>query len=325
MCGEARSNRQARATRCGSGTSPRDIANSPAMLFATRAGWSVPIESRTARRSSACPSSDAACHDREDRTAPSLAGSKSTSRLKLARRRRTLALAGISHIMSRWLIAPSGRNTRSGWSISHDLERNVSTVVGPRVLSLRKLAHDRRVCPYCCTRALKAHHVARPARQIARSGARRAAVLASCDTLSGVGCRVWVATENPEAIHVFDVDRPDRIARSIVTSARVTGAVDLEWLWTAEFDTGVLERRTHDGDVVAHVSVVERPTGMVQDAEHVWINPQDSTDPVMRVDKASLLPTATRWNDFGHVVHADSDSIWLRESCGFGQLDTHKN
>ena len=129
--------------------------------------------------------------------------------------------------------------------------------------------------------------------------------------------RVWLATHEPNALTAFDADHPSEIAGSISTAASVNlGAPDREWLWTTQFDTGLLERRSHDGGVVSSVYVVDSPTGLVVGEDDVWVSAQHFTDPITRVAKKSLNPTATAWSE-PRVVADTGDAIWLGDHLGF--------
>src|SRR5215813_8551542 len=129
--------------------------------------------------------------------------------------------------------------------------------------------------------------------------------------------RVWVATQAPNTITAIDVDDPNRIATSLPTDGSVNlGAADRDWLWTAGFDTGRLERRSHDdGAVTRSVYATENPTGMVLDADDVWLSPQHFAEPVTSLSKDSMQVTATRPNK-ERVVAATADARWIRMSAG---------
>lgn len=132
--------------------------------------------------------------------------------------------------------------------------------------------------------------------------------------------RVWLATQNPNALCAIDVADPARVATTIETGAAVNlGSTDRQWLWTTQWENGFLQRRSHDGAVVDSVYVVENPTGLVLDIDDVWVSPSHFTDPVIRVAKDSLVSTAMPWRDdnIAHVVGVTTDAIWLGESQGF--------
>jgi len=139
---------------------------------------------------------------------------------------------------------------------------------------------------------------------------------------SGILCamegRAWVATQAPNAIVAIDVDDPSRVATGLSTDGIVSlGAADRDWFWTAGFDTGRLECRSHDdGAVTRSVFAVERPTGMALDNDDVWLSPQHFTKPVTTVSKRSMMVTATRSNE-GRVVAATADALWLGTHAGF--------
>jgi hypothetical protein len=130
--------------------------------------------------------------------------------------------------------------------------------------------------------------------------------------------RVWAATRAPNVLAAIDADDPSRVATSLSTDGGVNlGAADRDWLWTAGFDTGRLERRSlDDGAVTRSVFAIERPTGMVLDIDDVWLSPQHFTKPVTRVAKHSMAVTATRPHD-ERVVAATADAIWLGTHVGF--------
>lgn len=129
--------------------------------------------------------------------------------------------------------------------------------------------------------------------------------------------RVWLATSDPNALTAVDADRPNDIATSTPTEAQLNlGAADRDWLWTTQFDTGLLERRSHDGALVGSVYVVDSPTGLVVGEDDVWVSAQRSTDPITRVSKATLAATATPWRE-SRVVGETTDAIWLGDHLGF--------
>ena len=132
--------------------------------------------------------------------------------------------------------------------------------------------------------------------------------------------RVWLATQNPNALCAIDASDPTHVATTIETGASVNlGATDRQWLWTTQWANGFLQRRSHDGAVVDSVSVVDDPTGLVLDIDDVWVSPCHFTDPIMRVTKNALVPTAMPWRDenVASVVGVTADAIWLGESHHF--------
>ena len=148
----ARNNRQARATKCDSGTSPREDRQQSCHAVRDQ-GWLVNtdrVEYREEIRRLSLQRWSLVTTER--------IGQPRASRLEEhqpAEARHAPKNAGITGHLPHQLQVDKrlGQEHHIRRPISHDLERNVSTIVDPRVLSLRKLAHVRRVCRNRRTRA----------------------------------------------------------------------------------------------------------------------------------------------------------------------------